>query len=82
MTPGTIVLLKGTGSAGKTSIAKAVQEQFDAPYLHLGIDTMIGALCPLQYRFAERGGERPRPPRGRGLHLRPGRGGRLGHEVA
>lgn len=35
-TPGTIILVNGCMSAGKTSIVKAVQRTFDEPYLHLG----------------------------------------------
>lgn len=37
-TPGTIIVLNGCASGGKTSIAKAIQRTFDAPYLHVGID--------------------------------------------
>ena len=37
-TPGTIIVLNGCASAGKTSIAKAIQRTFEAPYLHMGID--------------------------------------------
>lgn len=36
--PGTIIVLNGCASAGKTSIAKAIQRTFPEPYLHLGID--------------------------------------------
>jgi chloramphenicol 3-O phosphotransferase len=45
---GYIVLLNGTSSAGKTSIAKALQRMMDAPYLLVGIDTFVFAL-PKQY---------------------------------
>ncbi len=38
ITPGTIIVLNGCPSAGKTSMAKAIQQTFDAPYLHMGID--------------------------------------------
>jgi len=37
-TPGTIIVLNGCMSAGKTSIAKAIQRTFDAPYLLVGMD--------------------------------------------
>ncbi|MBI2760500.1 MAG: hypothetical protein HYX51_03630 [Chloroflexi bacterium] len=33
---GTIILLNGTVSAGKTSLARAVQHVIEKPYLHLG----------------------------------------------
>ena len=35
---GNVVLLNGTSSAGKTSIALALQEIMDAPYVYAGID--------------------------------------------
>jgi chloramphenicol 3-O phosphotransferase len=38
MSRGTIVLLNGTSSAGKTSIARALQDIMDEPWLHTGID--------------------------------------------
>jgi chloramphenicol 3-O phosphotransferase len=38
MSPGTIVLLNGTSSAGKTSIARAFQDIMDEPWLHTGVD--------------------------------------------
>lgn len=38
MTSGTIVLLNGTSSSGKSSIARALQEGMDEPFLHTGID--------------------------------------------
>jgi chloramphenicol 3-O-phosphotransferase len=37
-TPGTSIVLNGCPSTGKTSIAKAIQRTFEAPYLHVGID--------------------------------------------
>ena len=36
---GRIILLNGVSSAGKTSIAKALQAQLDEPYLHVCIDS-------------------------------------------
>jgi chloramphenicol 3-O phosphotransferase len=41
MEQGNVVLLNGTSSAGKTSIAKALQEIMAAPYLHTGIDHFL-----------------------------------------
>ena len=38
MSRGTIILLNGTSSAGKSTIAKALQEVMDEPYLHSGPD--------------------------------------------
>jgi chloramphenicol 3-O phosphotransferase len=38
MDQGNVVLLNGTSSAGKTSIAEALQEIMDAPYVYTGID--------------------------------------------
>jgi len=35
----TIILLNGTSSAGKTSIAKALQQIMEAPYLHVPVDS-------------------------------------------
>jgi chloramphenicol 3-O phosphotransferase len=43
-----IILLNGTSSAGKSTLAKALQLQFDEPYLHAGIDNYIFML-PKQY---------------------------------
>lgn len=44
MEPGNVVLLNGTSSAGKTSIAKALQEVMEAPYLHTGIDHFLSGV--------------------------------------
>jgi chloramphenicol 3-O phosphotransferase len=38
MAPGNVVILNGTSSAGKTTIAAAVQDVMDEAYVHLGID--------------------------------------------
>ena len=35
---GKVIILNGTSSAGKTSIAKVIQELSDEPYLHLSLD--------------------------------------------
>jgi chloramphenicol 3-O phosphotransferase len=40
---GQIILLKGTSSAGKSTIAKQLQETLPHPYLHTGIDHFLGA---------------------------------------
>jgi len=44
MTKGNIIFLNGTSSSGKTSIAKALQEILDEPYLHFCIDTFLWML--------------------------------------
>ncbi len=51
-TPGTIIVLNGCASAGKTSIAKAVQRTFDAPYLHVGIDLFWLEVFPSEWAGA------------------------------
>jgi chloramphenicol 3-O phosphotransferase len=35
----TVILLNGTSSAGKTTLAKSLQQIMDAPYLHVPIDS-------------------------------------------
>ncbi len=42
--PGAVVVLNGTSSAGKTSIAKALQEIMDEPYVHTGVDHFLPRL--------------------------------------
>jgi chloramphenicol 3-O phosphotransferase len=41
MSFGNIILLNGTSSAGKTTIAQALQEVMETPYLHTGIDQFL-----------------------------------------
>lgn len=41
--PGQIILLNGTSSAGKSTIAKQLQETLPQPYLHTGIDHFLAA---------------------------------------
>lgn len=50
MQPGQIIILNGTSSAGKSTLAKALQTCLSEPYLHLGIDTVIFAL-PKRYLY-------------------------------
>jgi chloramphenicol 3-O phosphotransferase len=38
---GNIILLNGTSSSGKTTIAQALQESLEMPYLHTGIDQFL-----------------------------------------
>jgi len=49
--PGRITLLNGTGSAGKTSIARALQDLSPTPLLHLGMDTFYVEVCPPKLLF-------------------------------
>lgn len=39
-----IVYLNGPSSSGKSTLAKALQEAFEEPFLHLGIDKIIGFM--------------------------------------
>jgi len=48
MTPGTIVLINGTSSSGKTSIVRALQDLLPEPFLDAGIDKFIWML-PRRY---------------------------------
>jgi chloramphenicol 3-O phosphotransferase len=50
MQQGQIILLNGTSSAGKTTIAKQLQEILEPPYLHTGIDHFLAAV-PWQRLF-------------------------------
>lgn len=43
---GTIILLNGTSSAGKSTIAKSMQDVMDEPYLHSGTDHFQQAYPP------------------------------------
>ena len=46
MGQGNIVLLNGTSSSGKTTIAQALQEVMETPYLHTGIDQFLIERLP------------------------------------
>ena len=46
MGQGNVVLLNGTSSAGKSSIARALQEIMEAPYLHTGLDHFLARVPP------------------------------------
>jgi chloramphenicol 3-O-phosphotransferase len=45
---GTLIVLNGTSSSGKTSIAQALQDLLTEPYLQAGIDKFIFML-PSRY---------------------------------
>lgn len=51
MQTGTIIILNGTSSSGKTSLVKALQAQLDEPFLDAGIDRF---LWMLPARFLDR----------------------------
>ena len=50
---GKVILLNGTSSAGKTSVAAALQRQLDEHYVRLGIDQFLSALPPDLHDSAE-----------------------------
>ena len=39
-----IIYINGPSSSGKTTLAKALQQEFDQPFLHIGIDRVIGMM--------------------------------------
>jgi chloramphenicol 3-O phosphotransferase len=39
-----VIVLNGVSSAGKTSIARCLQSLLPTPWLHLGVDDLIGAM--------------------------------------
>jgi chloramphenicol 3-O-phosphotransferase len=39
-----IIYLNGPSSSDKTTLAKALQKEFDLPFLHIGIDRVIGMM--------------------------------------
>lgn len=65
---GRIVILNGPSRSGKTSIARAMQERFDDPWMNLGMDLHITATPP-----AYRPGVGLRPHRTAGHLQEPGR---------
>lgn len=67
--PGTIVILNGASSSGKTSLLKALQVRLAEPYLDAGIDRFIWML-------PKRWLERPLWDDVLGLAVRPGEEGR------
>jgi chloramphenicol 3-O phosphotransferase len=56
-----IVILNGAPRSGKTTIARAIQQQFDGPWMNLGVDG-YNAMTPAEYLPGiglRPGGERP-----------------------
>jgi chloramphenicol 3-O phosphotransferase len=56
LVPGRVVLLHGTSSSGKTTVARAVQALSDEPWLRLGIDVFWSAI---DERWMEHGQRAP-----------------------
>ena len=59
---GVIVILNGAPRSGKSSIARAIQETFDGPWMNLGVDAYVLCVTPERYRPGiglRPGGERP-----------------------
>ena len=48
MSPGTILILNGTSSSGKTTLLRLLQDALDPPFLEFGIDKIIWML-PKRY---------------------------------
>lgn len=60
---GQIVVLNGPPRSGKSSIATAIQDRFDGPWMNLGVDVFARAVTPPRYRPGiglRPGGERPK----------------------
>jgi chloramphenicol 3-O phosphotransferase len=76
---GRVILLNGTSSSGKTTIARAFQRLAPDPWLRLGIDSFWGAVDERWMEFGERASEGFRwVDRGeRGVEIVPGRAGQL-----
>jgi len=59
---GQIVILNGAPRSGKSSIAAAMQETFDGPWMNLGVDAHMSSVMPRRYSPGiglRPGGERP-----------------------
>ncbi|WP_433600328.1 phosphotransferase-like protein [Nocardia sp. CA-135953] len=44
--PHRVIFLNGTSSAGKTTLARAIQDESDIPFVYWGIDTLFGLVPP------------------------------------
>jgi chloramphenicol 3-O phosphotransferase len=69
-TPGTIIVINGPSSAGKTTLALALQKQIDIPFIRFSFDLFLdyGALPREQLRSGQFSWEQMRPSVFRGLH--------------
>lgn len=59
---GRIVILNGAPRSGKSSIAAAMRELAEEPWLNIGVDTIVGSVLPSSLRPGiglRPGGERP-----------------------
>ncbi|GAB2778123.1 hypothetical protein GCM10027199_61630 [Amycolatopsis magusensis] len=65
--PGRVIFLNGTSSAGKTTLARAIQDESDTPFVYWGIDTLFSLVPP------NWGGGRDGPAQPRRLLVRPHR---------
>lgn len=54
MTPdshtGQIIILNGAPRSGKSTIAKAIQDEFDGAWMNLGVDTYVRYVTPERYK--------------------------------
>ena len=60
MRPGTVLLLNGTSSAGKSSVARGLQAIMDEPFLHTGIDHFL-ERWPERFHVVSNNPDLPRP---------------------
>ncbi|MEV6557864.1 chloramphenicol phosphotransferase [Nocardia sp. NPDC051756] len=44
--PSRVIFLNGTSSAGKTTLARSIQDESDVPIVYWGIDTLFGLVPP------------------------------------
>ncbi|MCB1213750.1 MAG: chloramphenicol phosphotransferase, partial [Chlamydiia bacterium] len=62
MRHGKIIYLNGPSSVGKSSLAKDLQTALNEPYLHIGIDRLIGMMPE---KINDWSGQEPQsPPQG------------------
>ena len=53
MAAGNVVVLNGTSSSGKSSVARALQARMPTPYLHTGVDHFLSRLPAWCYRITD-----------------------------
>ncbi|MEU4650595.1 phosphotransferase-like protein [Nocardia fluminea] len=44
--PGRVIFLNGISSSGKTTLARAIQDESETPFVYWGIDTLFGLVPP------------------------------------
>lgn len=74
--PGLVLYLNGPSSAGKGTLARALQRGFDAPLLHIGIDLLFQAMYDAGHSHYGRPHDFP-PHADRGIRWLVGDDGRL-----